>query len=70
MAMGKGNRRSKVVGKGIRCQCGTRMKRINHGLAWHPKEGQPYYFAWWDWCPKCRRTQHYEQAKVYLETAE
>lgn len=42
------------------------MKRYEHGPLWKPKEGQPYYFRYWDKCSRCLHLQHYEVAKVLL----
>lgn len=53
--------------KGKPCpKCSERMFRCVHGRGWKPKPTQPYYFAYWDWCKKCRHTQMYDVAKRYV----
>ncbi len=67
--MGKGkNRRNKPpsVGPGDLCaRCGSIMDRVVHHPDWKPREGQPYYFRYWDKCG-CGMLQHYEAAKVHI----
>ncbi len=57
------------LGKGELCpKCSRRpMERRQHSLDWKPKPYQPYWFAFWDVCGRCRHTQHYEYAKVFVE---
>lgn len=56
-----------IIGEGARCpKCDSRMERRGHGDDWKPKEGQPYYFLYWDSCPRGHHIQLYESAKVLL----
>lgn len=48
-------------------KCNAPMQRCAHGATWKPKEGQPYYFKFWDICRRCRHMQHYEAAKVWVD---
>src|SRR5215467_6796689 len=58
--------KSVAVKGGLRCpQCGQDMQRFEHARGWSPKQGQPFWFGWWDICRRCNRTQHYEAAKQY-----
>jgi DNA-directed RNA polymerase subunit RPC12/RpoP len=55
------------VGMGNHCPvCDTRMLRKKHPDGWTAKPKQPYYFRFWDCCNKCRRIQHYESAKIFI----
>lgn len=64
----KGKKSRNILGKGCPCpKCGKHMQRREHNALWHPKASQPYYFAYWDYCQKCRHTQHYEKAKTWIK---
>lgn len=57
----------KSLGRGKPCpKCEKPMQRCGHKDAWKPRPDQPYYFAYWDHCRRCRHIQHYEAAKRYL----
>lgn len=59
--------RAKVVGTGKSCpKCQHQMLRRAHPYNWQPKPGQAFYYSYWDTCGRCRHTQHYEAAKVWL----
>lgn len=63
--------RSKSIhtGRGEKCpKCFGQMERRAHPATWKPKAGQPYYFTFWDLCPTCQHLQHYEIAKVLIDT--
>lgn len=47
-------------------KCKQTMQRRKHRPEWKPKENQPYYFDYWDYCVQCAYTQHYEIAKRYI----
>lgn len=58
---------AKIVGRGKGCpKCKRKMVRKSHPEDWSPRSSQPYYFAYWDVCGKCRHVQHYEDAKRYV----
>lgn len=61
-------RKISIEGGKICPKCGSRMQRWMHSRNWKLPIGQNYYFKYWDTCQKCRRLQHYEEAKVHEET--
>lgn len=64
----RGRKRREAEGKGgeLCPKCVRIMTRREHGPNWKPKSRQPYYFAYWDVCTRCRHVQHYAVAKVVL----
>jgi hypothetical protein len=40
------------------------MQRFNHVAEFKPRDTQPYYYKWWDICPRCKFSVYSEQAKV------
>lgn len=59
------------IGAGGDCpSCGKPMERRSHPATWRPKMGQPFYYEFWDVCVDCRRTQHFESAKVWIDVPE
>lgn len=62
------SRRASAIdtGPGKKCPtCTSTMRRYNHPPGWEPRQGQPFYFSYWDRCA-CGHIQHYEKAKVAL----
>jgi len=58
-----------IIGNGNDCpKCSNPMQRCRHKAEWKPKPRQPHYFQYWDRCRDCRHVQHYECAKVNLDT--
>lgn len=71
--MSKKNRMKRTIrtSDGNACpKCRKKMGRFAHGPTWRPKNGQPYYFEYWDKCAACSHIQHYEYAKVTLVVSE
>lgn len=63
----KQSKNSRITGTGSDCpKCQKAMARKEHPNTWTPKENQPFYFAYWDVCQRCRHVQHYEVAKVIV----
>lgn len=63
------SRKSIWISNGAQCpKCGKEMGRFSHPPHWEPKKHQPFYFAYWDRCRKCHHLQHYESAKVLVNT--
>jgi hypothetical protein len=67
-------KREQIAGGELCPKCGRRMQRYQHPPGWKPKEGQPFYFRYWDIChqrhsPGKKRSDHfqgYEVAKVIV----
>lgn len=56
-----------LIGDGNNCpKCKQPMKRYEHDENWLPRSNS-YYFKYWDTCKGCRRVQHYECAKIYVD---
>lgn len=47
-------------------RCARQMGRYVHESDWKPKPSQSFYYAYWDYCWKCKYLQYYEIAKRYV----